>query len=67
VEANVCRSASCIFYRYENTKKKALEECTEVKVLKKRDTKKLEVAQKKFLRPSVGIARLDSQQNTDVR
>jgi hypothetical protein len=49
------------------TSKAALCYGSEVWIINQRDAQKLEAAQMRFLRPLLGLKRLDRQRNTDVR
>ena len=49
------------------TAKAALKFGTEAWVLKKREEQRLEAAQMKFLRPLLGITKLDKEKNQDIR
>jgi hypothetical protein len=48
------------------TSKAALCYGSEVWIVNKRDSQKLEAAQMRFLRPLLGLTRLDRQRNTDI-
>jgi hypothetical protein len=49
------------------TSKSALTYGSEIRILKRRDSGKLEAAQMRFLRPLLGFTRLDHQRNADIR
>jgi hypothetical protein len=52
---------------YNIASKAALYYGSEAWIINKRDAQKLEAAQMRFLRPLLGLTRLDRQRNSDIR